>query len=71
MFSVSYELNIHMYSVARGYAVAQLVQPLRYEPKCAVSIPSGVSRDFSLTMTLGSTQPLIEISTRDLPWRVK
>ena len=51
-----------------GYAVAQLVEALRY--KVAGSIPDGVIGIFhrhnpsDRTMTLGSTQPLTEMSTR-------
>ena len=53
---------------------------LRYRvtnQKVAVSIPDGISGTFyllnhsGLTMTLGSTQPLTEMSIKDLLWRVK
>ena len=45
--------------------------------KVAVSIPDGVTGIYhwfnpsGRTMALGSTQPLTEMSTRDLPWGVK
>jgi hypothetical protein len=45
--------------------------------KVAGSVPDGVvgifpwHNPFSCTMVLGSTQPLTEMSTRDIFWRVK
>jgi hypothetical protein len=55
-----------------GYAVAQLVEALRYKPegsgfdsRWGHSIPSG------RTMVLGSTQPLTEMSTRGISCGVK
>jgi hypothetical protein len=58
-----------------GYAVAQLVDALRY--KLAGSILDGVIVIFHLnnssgrTMAFRSTQPLKEISTRNISWGVK
>ena len=56
------------YRLLWGYAEAQLVEALRYKPgsrrfdfRCSLN-PSG------RTMALGSTQPLTETRTRDLPW---
>jgi hypothetical protein len=45
------------------HAVAQLVQALRYKPE-------GRGFDSSHSVALGSTQPLTEMSTRDIFWRV-
>jgi hypothetical protein len=51
--------------------VAQLVEAQRYKPR---SIPSGVIGNYhwhnpsSRTVALGSTQPLTEMSTRDVSW---
>jgi hypothetical protein len=48
-----------------------------YKQEVAVSIPDEVTRFFNLpnpssrTMALGSTQPLTEMSTRNLPGGVK
>jgi hypothetical protein len=56
-----------------GYGVAYLVEALRYKPEGAGSIPDGVTIFFiwpnpsSRTMALGSTRPLTEMSTRNLP----
>jgi hypothetical protein len=52
----------------RGGAV---VEALRYNPKVARSIPDGVIGIFHLhpsgrNMALGSTQPLTEMSTRNI-----
>jgi len=60
----------------RGHAVARLVE-LRYKPDVAGSIPNGITgifhwiTPFGRTMVLGSTQPLTEMSTRDIFWGVK
>ena len=58
-----------------GHAVAQLVEALRYKPEsCGFNSrwchfhrhnPSG------RTMALGLTQPLTEMSTRNISWGVK
>jgi len=70
VLNVSVVLNLSW-----GYAVAQLVDALRY--KLAGSIPDGVIGIFHLnnpsgrTMALRSTQPLTEISTRNISWGVK
>jgi hypothetical protein len=55
----------------------QLVEVLCYKPKVAGSIPDGVTGIFhwhnpsSRTMALGSTQPLTEMSIRNISWGVK
>jgi hypothetical protein len=57
----------------RRHAVAQLVEALRYKP-VAGSIPGGTIAIFQLrvpsdpTMALGSTQPLVKMSTRNISW---
>jgi hypothetical protein len=57
--------------------VAQLVEALRYSRKLAGSIPDGVIGIFlwhkpsTLTMALGSTQPLTEMNTKNISWGVK
>ena len=58
-------------SRALGYAVSQVVEALRYKPegrgfnsRCCHN-PSG------RTMALGLTQPLTEMSTRNISWGVK
>jgi len=58
-----------------GHAVALLVQALRSTSrKVAGSIPDGVTENFHLhnpsgrTMALGLTQPLTEMSTRNISW---
>jgi hypothetical protein len=54
--------------------VAQLVEALRYKPKVAGLIPGSVIGIFYLhnlsgrTMALGLTQPLTEMSTRNISW---
>ena len=69
-----YNSNIY-YVLHMGHAVAQLVQALRR--KVAGSIPDGVIGIFywhnpsGRTMALGMTQPLTEMSTRNISWRVK
>jgi len=60
-----------------GYAVAQLVEALRYNWKVTGSIPDGVIGIFhwrnptGRTIALGSTQPLTETNTRNISCRVK
>jgi hypothetical protein len=57
----------------RGHAIALLVEALCYKPEGRGSIPNEVNEFFnwrnpsSRTMTLWSTQPLTEMSTRNLP----
>jgi hypothetical protein len=61
----------------KGHAMAQLVEPLRYKPE-ARGLDSrwnfGIFGIFhwrnpsDRTMTLGSTQPLSEVSTRNIYW---
>ena len=60
-----------------GYAGQQLVQALRYKLEVAGSIPDGVNVIFhwhnpsDRTMALGFTQPLTEMSTRNVFWGLK
>jgi hypothetical protein len=55
-----------------GHAVAQVVQALRYKLKVMGSIPDGVTGIFqghnptSHTKAMGTTQPLTEMSTRNI-----
>jgi hypothetical protein len=57
-----------------GYAVAQLVRHCATNRKVAGSIPDGVTGIFQCLnpsgrlVVLGSTQPLTEMSTRNLSW---
>jgi hypothetical protein len=53
-----------------GCAVAQWLRHCATNQKVAGSIPDGVIEFFSgRTMALGLTQPLTEISNRDISWR--
>ena len=59
----------------RGHAVEKLVKALRYTSrKVAGSIPDGVTGNFhwhnpsGRTMAVGVTQPLTEMSTRNISW---
>ena len=60
-----------------GYAVAQLAETLRYKRKVAGSIPDGVIGIFhwhnpsDRIMVLRLTQPLTEMSNRNIFWGVK
>jgi hypothetical protein len=60
-----------LFEGARGSAV---VEALSYKPEGRGSIPDGVIGIFHLynpfgcTMALGLTQPLTEMSTRDISW---
>ena len=60
-----------------GYAVAHLVEALRYKPEGRGFDSRWGHLNFSLTqssgrtMVLGSTQPLTQKSTRDIFWGVK
>jgi hypothetical protein len=60
-----------------GYAVAQLVEALRYKRKVVGSIPDGVIGIFhwiipsGRIMTLGLSRPLKEMSTRNISCGVK
>jgi hypothetical protein len=56
-----------------GYAVAQLVEALRYKPEGrVVRFPMGSLEFFSdpigRIVAVGSTQPLTEMSSRDPSW---
>ena len=61
-----------LFVVLRGYAVAQLLRHCATSRKVAGSIPDGVSGIFinpsGRTLALGSTQPLTEMSTRNISW---
>ena len=54
--------------------VVQLVEALRYKPEVVGSIPDGVIGIFHwhnpscCNMALGLTQPLREMSTRNISW---
>ena len=58
-----------------GHAMVQLVEALRYKPEsrgfnsrwCHFHLHNPSGR----TMALGLTQPLTEMSTRNISWRVK
>ena len=52
----------------RGHAVAQLVEA--QAGRSRVPFPM-VSLEFFIDITLGSTQPLSEMSTRNISWRAK
>jgi hypothetical protein len=54
-------------------AVSQLVEALRYKPEGRGLNPDVVIGIFhsSHTMALGLTQPLTEMSTRNISWGVK
>jgi hypothetical protein len=59
-----------------GREVAQLVEALSYKPKVAGSIPFGFNGSYhrhnpGRNVALGLTQPLRELSTRDISWGVK
>ena len=56
--------------------MVHLVEELRYKPETCGSIPGGVIRIFidnpsGRIIAVGSTYPLIEISTRYISWGVK
>jgi hypothetical protein len=53
------------------YAVAQLVEAQRYKPEGRGFDSRWGNWDFSWTVTLGLTQPLTEMSTRDISWGSK
>jgi hypothetical protein len=66
--------------ISRGFSLphhAVLVEALRYKPVGRGFVPGGVSGFFhwhnpvGRTMALGSTQPLTEMSTRNISWGVK
>jgi len=58
-------------------AVVQFVETLRYKSEIAGSIPDGVTGIFHWrnpscrTMSLGLTQALTEMSTKNISWVVK
>jgi hypothetical protein len=59
------------------YAVAQLVEALRYKPEDRGFDSRGYHWNFychnpsGCTMALGSTEPLTEMSIRNISWGVK
>ena len=60
-------LSRYTWTQGSGHAVAQLVEALRYKPEGR----GFDSRWYNLsdrTMALGLTQPLIEMSTRNISW---
>jgi hypothetical protein len=65
--------RIMTYVVWWGHAVAQLIEALRYKPEGL--IPDGFIGIYhwhnpsGRTMALGTTQPLTEMSTRNISWR--
>jgi hypothetical protein len=64
-----------LYNEMYRHVVAQLFEAL-CTTRCKVvgSIPDGVTEIFNLyghTMALGSTQPLTELSTRNISWGIK
>jgi len=62
---------IHIIHNSAGYVVAQLVEALRYKPE-GRGFDSQLGHCFNLSghiMALGSTQPLREMSTRNISWR--
>ena len=64
------------YGTPAGYAVAQLVEALRFKSEGRVFDSRWCHWNFSLTssgraMALGLTQPLTEMSTRNITWGVK
>ena len=71
MIIACFQRYVHL-SAAGGWGEA-----LRYNPGVAGSIPDGVARFFhshnpsGRTMALGLTQPLTEMSTRNISWGVK
>ena len=54
-----------------GYAVAQLVEELRHKPESRRFDSWWWHNPSERTVVLGLTQPLIEMSTRDISWGVK
>jgi hypothetical protein len=51
-------------------AVAQLVEALRYKPEGRGFDSRWWHNPFGHTMALGSTQPLTEMSTRNISWGI-
>ena len=57
--------------ISQGYAVVQLVEALLQARRLHVQFPNGTFYLLNLssrTTALGSTQPLIGMSTRDISW---
>jgi hypothetical protein len=69
--------NTPSYIVVQGHAVAQLVETLHYKPEGRGFDSRWCHWIFSLiipsecTVALGLTQPLTEMSTRNISWGVK
>jgi hypothetical protein len=65
-------LNLKIFTLyLLGHAVAQLVEALRYKPKGRGFDSRWCHWNFRNTITLGSTQSLTEISTRNISWGVE
>jgi hypothetical protein len=59
-------LSVHL---IQGHSVAQLVEELRYKLQGRRFDSRWCHWNFSGTMALGLTQPLTEMSTRNISWR--
>jgi hypothetical protein len=54
----------------KGHEGAQMDEALRYRSTVAGSISYGANEIFHDTLALGSTQPLTDMSTRNISWGV-
>jgi hypothetical protein len=66
-----YCIYFNILHIKLGHAVAQLVSALRYKPEGRGFYSRGTfhwHNPSGRTMTLGSTQPLTEMSTRNISW---
>jgi hypothetical protein len=67
-------IYIHTHTIIRGHVVAQLVEALRYKLEGRVFDSRSCYWNFhwhnisGRTMALGSTQPLTEMSSRNISW---
>jgi hypothetical protein len=68
MFYLTLMLKNSVDSGSRFYAVAQLVEALRYKSKSRGFHSRWGSLRFFIDLVLGSSRSLTEMSTRDLPW---
>jgi hypothetical protein len=64
------QIFFNWYLMMAGHAVAQLVEALRYKPERREFNSRWCHNRFGRTMALGSTQPLTEMSTRNISWGV-
>ena len=57
----------------RGYAVAQLVETLRYKPEGRGFDSNGdiIINSFCRTIALGLTEPLTKMRTRNISWGLR